>query len=69
MARKTAAIFGYTSLILQLLLGWLADWDVEVVLVWGLAAMLIASLVGWTTASLACEWTLDSDPSATSTSH
>jgi hypothetical protein len=68
MARRTAAIFGYAALILQLLLGWLSDWDVEVALVRGLAWMLIASLVGWTAGALASELALKSDSSTSSTS-
>lgn len=68
MARRTAAIFGYTALIVQLLLGWLEGWDVEWVLVRALAAMLIASLVGWTAGALACELTGQSDRSPSSAS-
>lgn len=68
MARRTAATFGYAAFILELSLGWFAGWDIESLLVRGLAAMLIASLVGWTIGALAYELTLKSDPSTSSAS-
>jgi 23S rRNA pseudouridine2605 synthase len=68
MARRIAATFGYSGLIVELMLGWIAGWDTESVLVRGFIAMLVASLVGWTAGTLACDWHLGSDPSPTSTS-
>jgi hypothetical protein len=64
MARRTAATFGYAALILQLMLGWIAGWDVDLLLACGLAAMLIASLVGWTAGTLACELAFKHDSDA-----
>ena len=52
MAYRTAATFGYTALIVQLMLGCAQGMDAERTLVAGLAAMLIASVLGWTTGSL-----------------
>jgi hypothetical protein len=52
MAYRTAATFGYTALIVQLLLGCVQGADAERTLLGGLAAMLIASVLGWTTGSL-----------------
>ena len=68
MARRIAATFGYSGLIVELMLGHLAHWDPETTLIRGLIAMLVASLVGWTAGTLACDWHLGSDPSPTSTS-
>jgi hypothetical protein len=56
-------MFGYCGLILELGLGWISGWDTEVVLIRGIAAMLIASLVGWTAGALASQWTFMSDSS------
>jgi hypothetical protein len=56
-------MFGYFGLILELVLGWISGWDTDIVLIRGIAVMLIASLVGWTAGTLACEWTLKSDSS------
>lgn len=52
MAYRTAATFGYAALIVQLVLGCSQGIDAERTLVAGLAAMLIASVLGWTTGSL-----------------
>ncbi|MCE2753371.1 MAG: hypothetical protein LW720_15950 [Pirellula sp.] len=52
MGHRTAATFGYTALIVQLMLGCSQGIDAERTLVAGLAAMLIASVLGWTTGSL-----------------
>jgi hypothetical protein len=52
MGHRTAAAFGYTALIVQLMLGCSQGIDAERTLVAGLAAMLIASVLGWTTGSL-----------------
>lgn len=52
MAYRTAATFGYTALIVQLVLGCSQGINAERTLVAGLAAMLIASVLGWTTGSL-----------------
>ncbi|MFM2012352.1 MAG: hypothetical protein RLZZ396_1136 [Planctomycetota bacterium] len=68
MARRIAATFGYSGLIVELMLGLIAGWDTESALVRGFIAMLVASLVGWTAGTLACDWHLGSDPSPTSTS-
>lgn len=57
MARRIAATFGYSGLIVELMLGWIAGWDTESVLVRGFIAMLVASLVGWTAGTLACSTT------------
>ena len=52
MAYRTAATFGYTALIVQLMLGCAQGMDADRTLLAGLAAMLIASALGWTTGSL-----------------
>ena len=52
MAYRTAATFGYTALIVQLMLGCAQGMDAEGTLVAGQAAMIIASVVAWTTGSL-----------------
>lgn len=57
MARRIAATFGYSGLIVELMLGLIAGWDTESVLVRGFIAMLVASLVGWTAGTLACSTT------------
>ncbi|MCE2809854.1 MAG: hypothetical protein ACK480_16425 [Planctomycetota bacterium] len=57
MARRIAATFGYSGLIVELMLGHLAHWDPETTLIRGLIAMLVASLVGWTAGTLACSTT------------
>ena len=53
MARFTAATYGLTALIAQLLVGLVQSWDTAQVLVQGLLALLIASCLGWIVGSLA----------------
>ena len=53
MARFTAATYGLTALIAQLLLGLVQGWDTAQVLAQGLLALLSASCLGWIVGSLA----------------